>query len=292
MSSAVDAFPCGSRSTTSTCVPWSARHAARLTAVVVLPTPPFWLAMVSTRQDGGCGHSRSVSPSAASAAWAGLIAVILAGLIDAAGAGPGVTARPCGGTVTGGGGDPGTSAVATPPPCPSAAPVRGGAPPPGAGAAETAAVAGFPRVLTVPLPCASAGTLTFRASVSRETADSAWSAWAGGSSCTAACDAWAGNRGHPRPTATSRDSSRADPNENPTASSGHPTASGEAISARSSQASPAARPPGYFPGQSGQPSGPAPLASLASGQPDDCGSRIDLTLPGNENLHVSHTQPA
>src|SRR6516162_3559006 len=110
MSSAVDAFPCGSRSTTSTWVPWRARHAARLTAVVVLPTPPFWLAMVITRQDGGCGHSRSVSPSAARAAWAGLTAVVLAGLTavvlaglaGAAGAGPGLPACPCAGTVTGG----------------------------------------------------------------------------------------------------------------------------------------------------------------------------------------------
>src|SRR5262252_1215735 len=112
MSSAVDALPCGSRSTTSTWVPWRARHAARFTAVVVLPTPPFWLAMVITRHDGGCGHSRSVSPSAARAAWAGLTAVVLAGLAGAAGAGPGLPACPCAGTVTGGWGDPGTSAVA------------------------------------------------------------------------------------------------------------------------------------------------------------------------------------
>src|SRR6516164_10412706 len=129
MSSAVDAFPCGSRSTTSTWVPCSARQAARLTAVVVLPTPPFWLAMVITRQDGGRGHSRSVSPSAASAAWAGLTAVVLAGLTGAAGAGPGLTACPCAGTVTGGRGDPGTAAIATPPPCPPPAPVWGETPP-------------------------------------------------------------------------------------------------------------------------------------------------------------------
>ena len=37
-------FPCGSISTTSTFFPSSAREAARLIAVVVLPTPPFWLA--------------------------------------------------------------------------------------------------------------------------------------------------------------------------------------------------------------------------------------------------------
>src|SRR5215471_1347342 len=114
MSNAVDAFPCGSRSTTSTWLPCRARHAARLTAVVVLPTPPFWLAMVITRQDGGWGHSRSVSPSAASAAWAGLT-----GMLRAVGTGPGL-ACPCAGTITGAGDDPGTSAVATLPPGPPA----------------------------------------------------------------------------------------------------------------------------------------------------------------------------
>ena len=39
------ALPWGSRSTTSTRWPIWARPAARLTVVVVLPTPPFWLAM-------------------------------------------------------------------------------------------------------------------------------------------------------------------------------------------------------------------------------------------------------
>ena len=38
------AFACGSRSITSARWPASARQAARFTAVVVLPTPPFWLA--------------------------------------------------------------------------------------------------------------------------------------------------------------------------------------------------------------------------------------------------------
>src|SRR3954454_19303263 len=38
------AFACGSRSTTSARSPASARHAARLIVVVVLPTPPFWFA--------------------------------------------------------------------------------------------------------------------------------------------------------------------------------------------------------------------------------------------------------
>src|SRR6056297_215854 len=52
MPNAVEALPCGSRSTISTRRPARARAAATFTAVVVLPTPPFWLAMVSTRVTG------------------------------------------------------------------------------------------------------------------------------------------------------------------------------------------------------------------------------------------------
>src|SRR6516162_1431217 len=109
MSRAVDAFPCGSRSTTRTCAPCSARQAARLTAEVVLPTPPFWLAIVMTRQAGGRGHSYSVSPSAASAAWAWLTATgpgagartgtwAGAGMSTVAGRPSPTPARPCAGT--------------------------------------------------------------------------------------------------------------------------------------------------------------------------------------------------
>src|SRR3712207_244089 len=67
----VEAFPCGSRSTNKTRCS-EARAVARFTAVVVLPTPPFWLARAITRgaarsgfgagradladsKDGGCG---------------------------------------------------------------------------------------------------------------------------------------------------------------------------------------------------------------------------------------------
>ena len=39
------ALPCGSTSTTRVSYPAAAMHAATLTAVVVLPTPPFWLAI-------------------------------------------------------------------------------------------------------------------------------------------------------------------------------------------------------------------------------------------------------
>ena len=40
----VVALPCGSRSMTRTRLPLEASDAARLTVLVVLPTPPFWLA--------------------------------------------------------------------------------------------------------------------------------------------------------------------------------------------------------------------------------------------------------
>src|SRR5712691_2276119 len=55
----VEAFPCGSRSTTSTRYPRSASEAPRLTAVVDFPTPPFWLAIAMIRAipgaSGGTG---------------------------------------------------------------------------------------------------------------------------------------------------------------------------------------------------------------------------------------------
>src|SRR6185312_10604261 len=49
----VDALPCGSRSTISTCSPIAASAVPRLIAVVVLPTPPFWLATARTRGRAG-----------------------------------------------------------------------------------------------------------------------------------------------------------------------------------------------------------------------------------------------
>jgi hypothetical protein len=42
------ALPCGSMSTSRTVLPSAARHAPRLTAVVVFPTPPFWLTTAMT----------------------------------------------------------------------------------------------------------------------------------------------------------------------------------------------------------------------------------------------------
>src|SRR5713101_4513889 len=47
------ALPWGSASTISTRLPQAASAVARLTAVVVLPTPPFWLASAMMR--AGCG---------------------------------------------------------------------------------------------------------------------------------------------------------------------------------------------------------------------------------------------
>src|SRR5690606_2450231 len=44
-----------SKSITSTRLPCSARATARLTVVVVLPTPPFWFATHITRVRGGRG---------------------------------------------------------------------------------------------------------------------------------------------------------------------------------------------------------------------------------------------
>ena len=53
--SAVEALPCGSRSITSTRCPSWASAAATFTVVVVLPTPPFWLATTMTRVASGRG---------------------------------------------------------------------------------------------------------------------------------------------------------------------------------------------------------------------------------------------
>src|SRR3989338_531087 len=46
----VEALPCGSRSTISTFWRMAASAVARLMAVVVLPTPPFWLATAMMRK--------------------------------------------------------------------------------------------------------------------------------------------------------------------------------------------------------------------------------------------------
>src|SRR5262245_13257236 len=45
----VEALPCGSMSRISTLSPMAASAVPRLMAVVVLPTPPFWLATARTR---------------------------------------------------------------------------------------------------------------------------------------------------------------------------------------------------------------------------------------------------
>ena len=61
------ALPCGSKSITSTDLSIAAIAVARLTAVVVLPTPPFWLVTAITRDrlraaDSGRSGRPSVIP--------------------------------------------------------------------------------------------------------------------------------------------------------------------------------------------------------------------------------------
>src|SRR5271170_6549567 len=55
----VEALPCGSRSTISTSSPMAASAVARLIAVVVLPTPPFWFAIAMTRGRGAAAGANS-----------------------------------------------------------------------------------------------------------------------------------------------------------------------------------------------------------------------------------------
>src|SRR6476660_9560839 len=57
----VEALPCGSRSTISTRSPIAASAVPRLIAVVVLPTPPFWLA--TTRMRGFFGLNMTKRPN-------------------------------------------------------------------------------------------------------------------------------------------------------------------------------------------------------------------------------------
>ena len=45
---ALVAFAWGSRSISNTRLPFSAKQAERFTAVVVLPTPPFWFAIAKS----------------------------------------------------------------------------------------------------------------------------------------------------------------------------------------------------------------------------------------------------
>src|ERR1700730_11245531 len=59
MPSPVEALPCGSRSMISTCSPIAASAVPRLIAVVVLPPPPFWLAIAVTRGAAGLGMGKA-----------------------------------------------------------------------------------------------------------------------------------------------------------------------------------------------------------------------------------------
>src|SRR5690349_16419421 len=64
----VEAFPWGSRSTTRTWWPASASAAPRLTAVVLLPTPPFWLAIAITLARPVVATTSAPGPSSGSMA--------------------------------------------------------------------------------------------------------------------------------------------------------------------------------------------------------------------------------
>ncbi len=58
----IEEFACGSRSTRSVFRPRIASAAARLMAVVVFPTPPFWFAMamaITRAPQRGCGKDRA-----------------------------------------------------------------------------------------------------------------------------------------------------------------------------------------------------------------------------------------
>ena len=57
----VEALPWGSRSTTRTRYPRSARAAPRLTAVVDFPTPPFWFAIAMMRATPGTSGTTGCS---------------------------------------------------------------------------------------------------------------------------------------------------------------------------------------------------------------------------------------
>jgi hypothetical protein len=50
----MELLDCGSMSINSVRLPRMARAAAKLMAVVVLPTPPFWLAIETIMQAGLC----------------------------------------------------------------------------------------------------------------------------------------------------------------------------------------------------------------------------------------------
>src|SRR4029078_9404743 len=59
MPSPVGGLPCGARAITRTRSPMAASAVPRLMAVVVLPTPPFWLASAKTRGAGAGGNNFS-----------------------------------------------------------------------------------------------------------------------------------------------------------------------------------------------------------------------------------------
>src|SRR6478672_6867923 len=89
--SPTESEPCGSKSTSSTRRPYSARAAPRLMVVVVLPTPPFWLHIATTRAgpwevtglgSGMAGMGRPVGPRAPPGASKGRVSDTRSSLPD------------------------------------------------------------------------------------------------------------------------------------------------------------------------------------------------------------------
>src|SRR5581483_9345683 len=250
------------------------------------------------RQEAGRGHSRSVSPSAISAASAGLL-----------------TCPPIPGSVAVGAAAACTTS--TPSCCPRSPPT---APAP---AGRLAASPGGSTVVVSASPRGPARDVADpAASVSRETAaDTARLTRTGGTStgCRAGCElslrtvsclatGWStcelsaapcsGSApgpgraarpplprsplprcGQPTPMVSSCDSFLADAREDGRNSAGHPTPFGEGITALLFCFKPL-RATGT----------PAHRHRSGCCQPDDCRSRIDLTLPGEQNVGLPHTQ--
>src|SRR3954468_24852280 len=145
--SPVEALPCGSRSTTRTRLPCSARATARFTVVVVLPTPPFWFATQSTL--GWSGRGMVISPLGLRICTARNASMASGGSSSSE---PGVSRETCSSGANGEpAGDPGTleaggapSETGTEVPAADAAEPDTGAAPPETGAAASEAGAAPP----------------------------------------------------------------------------------------------------------------------------------------------------
>src|SRR3954447_3901525 len=129
----VEALPCGSRSTTRTRLPCSAKATARFTVVVVLPTPPFWFATQSTL--GWSGRGMVISPLGLRICTARNASMASGGSSSSR---PGVSRETCSSGANGESmGDPGPPDVPTAPSETGAAPPETGMAAPETGADDT-----------------------------------------------------------------------------------------------------------------------------------------------------------